>query len=84
MNQVAQEINEVLASAKQLSAGTQQIVLSMDEISKVTETTASGTQSVSAATEQSLASMQEIQFPQVISLRWPRNYRINYRINYTI
>lgn len=60
VNRVAGEIQEVSASAEQMSATTDDIVNSIRQISTIAEEAASGAHNVSAATEQQLASMEEI------------------------
>ncbi|GAA4722072.1 methyl-accepting chemotaxis protein [Brevibacillus fulvus] len=60
VNEVAAQIQEVSLAAQMLSANTEAVVSSMDEINAISGTTAQGTQNISAGTEEQLASMEEI------------------------
>lgn len=58
--EVNQQVEDVSIAARQISAGTMQVVEAIEEISVVSQTTSSEAQMVSSATEQQLAAMQEI------------------------
>lgn len=60
VNKVASEIEEVSAGSEQMSASTDEIVGFIKQISVIAEEAAAGTQHVSAATQEQLASMEEI------------------------
>ncbi|MGG4214496.1 methyl-accepting chemotaxis protein [Paenibacillus alvei] len=60
VNKVASEIEEVSAGSEQMSASTDEIVGFVRQISSIAEEAAAGTQHVSAATQEQLASMEEI------------------------
>ncbi|WP_340022055.1 methyl-accepting chemotaxis protein [Paenibacillus sp. FSL K6-1096] len=60
VNQVAGEIEEVSAGSEQLSASTDEVVNFIKQISAAAENGAAGTEHVSAATEEQLASMEGI------------------------
>ncbi|NGM84450.1 methyl-accepting chemotaxis protein [Paenibacillus sp. 7124] len=60
VDEVKNQVQEVSAATQQISAGTGYVVQSIQGISDVANTTASGTQDVSAAAEQQLASMEEM------------------------
>jgi len=57
---VSSQIREISASIQQMASGSQQIVVSIREIDKVSKDAAAQTQVVSAATEEQSASMQQI------------------------
>ncbi|MFC5467389.1 methyl-accepting chemotaxis protein [Cohnella suwonensis] len=60
ITEVTQQIQEVSKAAKLMSAGTNELVDSFEDIAGIVDVTAAGTQNVSAAAEEQLATMQEI------------------------
>ncbi|UQZ37605.1 methyl-accepting chemotaxis protein [Paenibacillus sp. PK3_47] len=60
VNKVAGEIQEVSAGSEQMSASTDEVVHYVEEISTIAEEASGGVHNVSAATEEQLASMEEI------------------------
>jgi len=60
VGQVAGQIQEVSASAEELSAGTDQVVSASATNMKITEEIAAGALTISSGTEEQLASMEEI------------------------
>lgn len=54
------QVNEILITMRNLAAGSQSIVTSVDSMEKVSKNTAGQTQMVSASTEEQSASMEEI------------------------
>lgn len=60
VNAAAHQIQEVSAASQQMSAGTAQVVHSIDVIAGIAENASSGAQQVSSALEEQVASMEDI------------------------
>lgn len=60
IDEVNSQVGDVSMAAQQISAGTTQVVQSIESIALVAQETAAGTQNVSAAAEEQLAYMEEI------------------------
>jgi len=60
IGRVSDQVQEISAATQQMAGGSQQIVISVRDIDKISKNTAKETQTVSAATEEQSASMEEI------------------------
>lgn len=60
VTQVSERVKDFYTSTEEMSSGSQQIVVAMNTIDKMSRTVAAETETVSAATEEQTASMEEI------------------------
>lgn len=60
IRQVSDQVQEVSAASEQMSAGSEQIAASLDELERISSSTALHSQRVAASSEEQLASMEEV------------------------